>query len=247
MSCGGSKIERPLSVSGDGGFMSFDIVAENAPRLLEGFQVTLALVGCSLLIAGLIAVPLAAVLRSRNPVTRIAANGYSAFFRGSPLIAQLFLVYYGSGQFRPFLESMGLWWFFRDAFLCAVLTFSLNSAAYTAEVLRGAIDAVPKGQWEAARALGLSRNQQLFRIILPQAFRTALPAYGNEVILLVKASALALVVTVYDLMGTVRLIYSRTFDLSIFLWAALVYIVLVELLQLLFRTIEKRSFRWHLA
>ena len=227
--------------------MNFDVVQENASRLFEGFQVTLALVGCSLLIAAMIAVPLAAVLRSPNVTARTAANGYSAFFRGSPLIAQLFLVYYGSGQFRPFLESIGLWWFFRDAFLCAVLTFSLNSAAYTAELLRGAIDAVPKGQWEAARALGLSRNQLFFRIILPQAFRTALPAYGNEVILLVKASALALVVTVYDLMGTVRLIYSRTFDLSIFLWAALVYIVLVELLQILFRTVEKRAFRWHVA
>ncbi|MEO1200818.1 MAG: ABC transporter permease [Pseudomonadota bacterium] len=227
--------------------MNPEIVLDNAARLLEGVQVSLALVGCSLLIAALIAVPLAVLLRSPNGVLRTMANGYSAFFRGSPLIAQLFLIYYGSGQFRPALESIGVWWFFRDAFLCAVLTFSLNSAAYTAELLRGAIDAVPKGQWEAARALGLSRMHLFFKIILPQAFRTALPAYGNEVILLVKASALALVVTVYDLMGTVRLIYSRTFDLSIFFWAAIVYIVFVEVLRILFRTIETRAFRWHVA
>jgi polar amino acid transport system permease protein len=224
--------------------MNPDIIVENAVRLGQGFAVTLQLVGWSLFFAGLLAFPLAVALRSRRVWLRAPAQAYSTFFRGSPLIAQLFLIYYGSGQFNLGLQDMGLWWFFRDAFFCAVLAFSLNSAAYTAELIRGALDAVPRGQWEAAGALGLPHRTVLRRIILPQAARIALPAYGNEVILMVKASAIALIVTLYDLMGTAKLIYARTFDITIYFWAALAYIVIVALIRIGVGLIERRAFRW---
>ena len=101
---------------------------------------------------------------------------------------QLFLVYYGSGQFRPFLDQIGLWVLFREAYFCAVLTLTLNTAAYTAEILRGAIQGVPRGDIEAARALGMSGTLLYWRIVLPKAFRIALPAYTNEVVFLLQAT-----------------------------------------------------------
>ena len=121
---------------------------------------------------------------SPNPLLWMPVYGYILYFRGTPLLVQLFLVYYGSGQFRPFLDSIGLWVLFREAYFCAVLTLTLNTAAYTAEILRGAIQGVPRGDIEAARAVGYSGILLYRRIVLPKAFRIALPAYTNEVVFL---------------------------------------------------------------
>ena len=171
---------------------------------------------------------------SRSPACRARqilrglSFGYVYFFRGTPLLAQTYFVYYGSGQFRPFFQSIGLWWLFRDAFFCCVLAFTLNTAAYQAEILRGAIRAIPRGEIESAQALGLRRYPILRKIILPQAFATALRPFGNEIVLMIKGSAVAAVVTVFDLMGATRLAYARSFDMSVYLWAAVLYLILVE-------------------
>ena len=124
------------------------------------------------------------------------AYGYVYFFRGTPLLAQTFLVYYGLGSFRPQLETVGLWSFFREAWYCAIFAFALNTAAYQAEILRGAIESVPKGQWEGAASLGLHKLQTLWKVILPQALIVALRPYGNEIILMVKGSAIVAIITV---------------------------------------------------
>src|SRR5690606_1042496 len=125
----------------------------------------------------------------------------------------------------------GLWTFFRDAWYCALFAFSLNTAAYQAEILRGAIESVGRGQWEAAKALGLSRTQTIRKIILPQAFIVALRPYGNEIILMIKGSAIVAIITVYDLMGETRRAYSRTFDFQTYIWAAIIYLAIVEALR----------------
>ncbi len=195
------------------------------------------------MLGALLAVPLTAARLSTNRLIGAIAFGYVYFFRGTPLLAQIFLVYYGVGQFRPALESVGLWGFFRDAFNCAVLTFTLNTAAYQAEIYRGAIRSVERGQWEAARALGIGRLPLLYKVVFPQAALVALRPLGNEIILMIKGSAVASIVTVYELMGETRLAFSRSFDLTIYLYAALLYLLLVEAIRRLWNRLEARLTR----
>jgi polar amino acid transport system permease protein len=219
--------------------MNLEVLQRYGPRMLEGLLVTIELVAISVVIGALLAIPIALARLSSNRFMRALSFGYVYFFRGTPLLAQVFLVYYGSGQFRPFFDSIGLWWFFRDAFLCCVLTFTLNTAAYQAEILRGAIRAVPRGQSEAAAALGLRPFPTLVRIVLPQAMVTALRPLGNEIVLMIKGSAVAAVVTVFDLMGATRLAFARTFDISVYLWAGVLYLILVELLRRVWDRLER--------
>jgi polar amino acid transport system permease protein len=223
--------------------MSFDLLARYGPRLLDGLLVTVQLVGISIALGALLAIPVAAARLSRNRVLGAIAYAYVYFFRGTPLIAQLFLVYYGAGQFRPALDSVGLWVFFRDAFNCAVFTFTLNTAAYQAEIYRGAIRTVARGQWEAATALGLGRVATLSRVVLPQAAVIALRPLGNEIILMIKGSAVASIVTVHELMGQTDRAFSRSFDMSIYLYAALLYLAMVEAIRRLWGLLEGRLTR----
>ena len=143
--------------------MDLGIIVDSLPRLLSGALVTLQLTAISVVIGLVLAVPVALARLSDNPLLRWPAFGYMFYFRGTPLLVQIFLIYYGSGQFVPELRAAGLWQFFREAYFCAILTLTLNTAAYTAEILRGAIRAVPFGEIEAARALGMSKSLRLPR------------------------------------------------------------------------------------
>jgi polar amino acid transport system permease protein len=220
-----------------------DLFWRYAPNYLRGLGVTLALVVISILLGAVLSVPIAYARMSRNRFLSAPAYAYVYFFRGTPLLAQTFLIYYGVGSFRPELEAIGLWGFFREAWYCAILAFSLNTAAYQAEILRGAIESVPKGQWEGAASLGLHKFQTLRKIILPQALIVALRPYGNEIILMIKGSAIVAIITVYDLMGETRRAYSRTFDFQTYLWAALIYLAMVETLRNAVEWIERRITR----
>jgi polar amino acid transport system permease protein len=226
--------------------IDFDLLARYGPRMLEGLVVTIELVAISVSLGALLALPVSLARASTSPILRAVSFGYVYFFRGTPLLAQVFLVYYGSGQFRSALESVDLWWFFRDAFLCCLVTFTLNTGAYQAEILRGAIRAVPRGQSEAAMSLGLRPRVILLKIVLPQALIIGLRPLGNEVILMIKGSAVAAIVTVFDLMGATRLAFARSFDISVYFYAAVLYLVLVEALRRAWNLIERRLTR-HLA
>jgi polar amino acid transport system permease protein len=217
-----------------------ELFEKYAPLYLRGVGVTLSLVAVSIVIGAVLSVPIAYARMSKNRVLNGFAYAYVYFFRGTPLLAQTFLIYYGLGSFRPQLEAIGLWSFFREAWYCAIFAFSLNTAAYQAEILRGAIESVPKGQWESAASLGLSKFVTLRKIILPQALIVALRPYGNEVILMIKGSAIVAIITVYDLMGETRRAYSRTFDFQTYLWAALIYLSMVETLRNGVDWIERR-------
>lgn len=214
------------------------ILGKYGPKLLDGLWTTFELVSLSLIIGGILAVPVALSLLSRFVLLKWMATGYIFFFRGTPLLAQIFLIYYGSGQFRPFFEDMGLWGMFREAYWCALLAFSLNTAAYTGEILRGGIQGVPAGEIEAAKALGMSRFTIMRRIILPGAYRIALPAYGNEIILMIKASAVAMVVTILDLMGQTKRAYAQTFSFEVYLYAAALYLMLTWALSRAWKRLE---------
>lgn len=213
------------------------------PSFLSGLGVTLMLVISSIPMGAVLSFPVALGRMSKNRFWSWIAYIYVYFFRGTPLIAQLFLVYYGLGSFRPQLESIGLWWFFRDAWNCALFTFTLNTAAYQAEILRGAIESVPRGQHEGAAALGLPERIAFFKVILPQAMIVALRPYGNEIILMIKGSAIVAIVTVFDLMGETRRAFSRTFDFQMYVWAAVLYLLIVELLRNIWAWIEARLTR----
>ncbi|WP_305987113.1 ABC transporter permease [Roseibium sp. MMSF_3544] len=212
-------------------------------KYVDGFLVTLQIVGVSLLIGALLSLPIALARNSSWKIFAWPAYGYVYFFRGTPLLAQTFLIYYGAGTFRPELEAVGLWGFFREAWYCVIFAFSLNTAAYQAEILRGAILNVPKGQWEGAAALGLSRPVTFFKVILPQALMVALRPYGNEIILMIKGSAIASIVTIYDLMGETRRAYSRSYDFQAYIWAAVLYLIIVETLRRVWDKIEQRLTR----
>jgi polar amino acid transport system permease protein len=214
-----------------------------APTYATGLGVTMTLVVISTVLGALLSIPVAAGRMSRNPVIGGIAYAYVYFFRGTPLLAQTFLIYYGLGSFRPQLDAIGLWTFFREAWYCAVLAFTLNTAAYQAEILRGAIESVGKGQWEGAASLGLTKWQTLRKVILPQALIVALRPYGNELILMIKGSAIVAIITVYDLMGVTRLAFSRSFDFQTYIWAALLYLALVETLRHATEWIERRLTR----
>jgi len=220
-----------------------DFVARYVPRILGGLLVTIQLVVISMVIGAVLAIPLTFGRLSQNRIIKALAFGYVYFFRGTPLLAQIFLIYYGAGQFRHGLESVGLWWFFREAYFCAILSFSMNTAAYQAEILKGAILNVPKGQTEAAMSMGLSKFHTFRMIILPQALITALRPFGNEIILMIKGSAIASVITVFDLMGETRLAFSRSFDFNVYLWAAFLYLIIVETLRQVWDRLEKRITR----
>ncbi|MER8788303.1 ABC transporter permease [Mesorhizobium sp. M0983] len=211
-----------------------------APGYISGLGITLLLVAISIVLGAILSVPIAYARMSNNPILSGFAYAYVYFFRGTPLLAQNFLVYYGVGSFRPELEMVGLWGFFREAFNCAIFAFSLNTAAYQAEILRGAIESVPRGQWEGAASLGLHKLQTMWKIILPQALIVALRPYGNEIILMIKGSAIVAIITVYDLMGITRLTYARTFDFQSYIWAAIIYLVIVETLRHGVEWIERR-------
>ncbi|BAU71907.1 ABC transporter permease [Metapseudomonas furukawaii] len=212
-------------------FVDPELLDRYGLRLLDGLLVTAKLVAISFSLGLVLGLLLALARNSGSRALRGFAGGYIYLFRGSPLLAQLFLLYYGVGSFREFWQDLGLWWFFRDAWFCALLAFTLNTAAYQAEIFRGSLLAIAPGQYEAASALGLSRRTTFFRVVLPQSLLVAVPPLGNELILMIKASAIASLVTIHDLMGVAKAGFSRTFDFQLYLWAAVLYLVLVELIR----------------
>jgi len=219
--------------------MNWDVIIKWLPRLTEGALLTLELVAAAVLAGLLLAIPLGIARASRHWYVRALPFGYIFFFRGTPLLLQLFLVYYGMAQFRVIRQGP-LWPYLRDPYWCAIITMTLHTAAYIAEILRGAIQAIPPGEIEAARGLGMGRRQTLLHIILPRAARIGLPAYSNEVILMLKASALASTITLLELTGMARTIIARTYlPVEIFFAAGLFYLLIAFVLVQAFKLLER--------
>ncbi|AIL61972.1 ABC transporter permease [Pseudomonas alkylphenolica] len=217
-----------------------DLLERYGPRFVDGLLVTGKLVAISFTLGALLGMLLALARLSNSLLLQRLSAGYIYFFRGSPLLAQLFLLYYGLGSLKSFWQDVGMWWFFREAWYCTLLAFVLNTAAYQAEIFRGALLAVAPGQYEAAKALSLKRSTTFFKVILPQSMIVAIGPLGNELILMIKASAIASLVTIYDLMGVTKLAFSRSFDFQIYLWAAVLYLLIVEIVRRSLKHIEAR-------
>ena len=221
--------------------MDLSIIYGNIGIYFEGLILTIKLVSLSLSAGLIMAVPLAVILTSKNFFLTAPVRAFVYFFRGTPLLVQMFLIYYGFGQFE-FIKATFLWYFFEEAYYCALLAFTLNTCAYTAEMIRGSIVATPFGEIESAKACGMSWLLMYRRIILPSAFRRALPAYSNEVIFMLHGSSLASVITLIDITGAARIINSRFYSpYEAFLTAALFYLVITFIIVFLFKKLE---FRW---
>jgi len=228
------------SLEGYAGFIfNTDLLVTYGYRLWLGLVMTCQVVVISCCVGFVLAYPICMARRSKNLILSKLSLGYITFFRGTPLLCQLYLIYYGAGEFRPFLQSVNLWWFFREAFYCCIVAFTMNTSAYQAEIMRGALNSVPKGQIEAATALGLSRYRVARHIIWPQAVLVALRPLANELIGIIKASALAAIVTLLDLMGQTRFIFARTFDFSVYLYCALIYLAMTEAIRRTVNWIER--------
>ncbi|WP_282344710.1 MULTISPECIES: ABC transporter permease [Pseudomonas] len=219
--------------------MNWEVIIKWLPRLTDGAILTLELVAFSVIAGLILALPIGIARASRHWYVRAIPFSYIFFFRGTPLLVQLFLVYYGAAQFEAVRQSP-LWPYLRDPYWCAVLTMTMHTAAYIAEILRGAIQSVPPGEIEAARALGMSRAQSMLHIILPRAVRIGLPAYSNEVILMLKASALASTITLLELTGVARTMNARTYlPVEGFFTAGIYYLVITFVLINAFKLLER--------
>lgn len=213
----------------------------NLPRFFWGFVLTLEITIFSVALGLALAVPLALARVSKHYWISWPVQAYTFYFRGTPLLVQLFLIYYGGGQFRHTLEDWGLWTYLREPYFCAVLTLTLNTAAYTAEILRGAIQAVPYGEVEAARATGMSGSLLYRRIILPKAARMALPAYSNEVVFLFQATSIISIITLMDLTGVARVVIARSFHFfDVWIFAGIIYCAITYGIIGIFNRIEYR-------
>lgn len=210
------------------------------PKMLDGAMMTIWLVFASTLIGAIIALPAAIAKTSGNRFLSTPVQVYISFFRGTPMLAQLFLVYYGAGQFREELMNANLWWFFKEPINCAILTFALNTGAYQTESLRGGLIGIAAGEVEAARAIGMSWLTMYRRIILPHAYRIAFPALGNEVILMIKASSIASTVTIFDIMNYTSEDYTQNFDFFVYLLAGMAYLVMTTAFVNLWHLLERK-------
>ena len=220
--------------------MDFDAIRASLPSYVHGAGITILLTLAALAIGMLLALPLA-VLRGW-PSRRVAGPvwAFTYVIRGTPLLVQLFLIYYGLAQFDAVRQS-ALWPWFSSAWFCAIAAFAINTCAYTIEILHGAMRAVPAGEIEAARAMGMSRGVMLRRVVLPAALRRMLPAYGNEAILMLQATSLASTVTLLDITGAARNMNSTYYlPFEAFLTAAALYLVLTTVLVGLFHAAERR-------
>ncbi len=222
--------------------MDYEVIFSNIPLYFEGLWVTIQLVLMALVLGFFLALPIALLATSKNILLRVPPKSYIYFFRGTPLLVQMFMIYHGMGQFEAIRESV-IWIVFKEAYWCALIAFALNTAGYTAEILRGTIEQTPFGEIEAARACGMSKTTLYRRIILPGTFRRALPAYGNEVIFMLHGSAVAGVITIVDLFGAAKIVNSRYFvPFESFITAGFFYLCVTFIIVGLFKKLE---FRWY--
>lgn len=223
--------------------MSPSIILENLPLFISGLALTLQLLIVSVLLGLALSIPLAVLAASPDKRLAWPVKTFIYLFRGTPLLIQLFVIYYGLSQF-DWIKQGPFWPVLREAWWCAVIAFTLNTTAYTAEIFRGAILQMPRGEIEAATACGMSAYVKYRYIILPGALRRSIPMYGNEVIFMLHATALAGVITLVDLFGTAKIINSRFYaPFEAFLTAGLFYLGITFCIVWLFRRLEKRCLR----
>lgn len=220
--------------------MNWDVIAENLPLYAQGAKLTLLLASVSLVISFFLAVPLAFLRNSHNRAVRYGILGYTLVFRGTPLLVQLFLIYFGLAQFGMIRTSV-LWPWLSSPLVCVLIAFILNSAAYTTEIFAGGLRHIPSGEIEAARAYGMSGWTQARRILIPAMLTRSLPLYGNEMIMMLHATALASTVTLLETTGVARTITLNDYiQFEPYVTAAAIYLMLTFVLVSAFQIVQRR-------
>ena len=220
--------------------MDFTIMASSFPKLLGAAVVTLKLLTLSLFFGVLIGLLFAILRLNKNSYLSKFAYGYSYVFRGTPLLVQIFIIYFGLGQIE-FFRTTFLWVIFKEPYWCAIIAFSLNTGAYTSEILRSAFQTIKPGIIEAGKSLGISSKIIFYKIQVPVAIRQSLPAYGNEIILMMKGTSLASTVTLMDLTGVAKYIISTTFKpIEVFIVAGGIYLFMTFIIHNVIKYLEKK-------
>ena len=220
--------------------MDFELMANSFPKLLNATLVTLKLLSASLFFGLFIGMFFAILRINKNKFLNIFSYGFSYIFRGTPLLVQIFIIYFGLGQIE-YLRSTMLWTILKEPYWCAIIAFSLNTGAYTSEILRSAFQTIKKGYTEAGKSLGLKYSTIFYKIHIPIAIKQSLPAYGNEIILMLKGTSLASTVTLLDLTGVAKYIISTTFKpIEVFIIAGSIYLFITFLVHNLIKFLEKK-------
>ncbi len=220
--------------------MDFELMVNSFPKLLNATLITLKLLSVSLIIGLFIGLFFAILRLNNNIFINRFAYGYSYIFRGTPLLVQIFIIYFGLGQIE-YLRSTILWVILKEPYWCAIIAFALNTGAYTSEILRSAFQTIKPGLIEAGKSLGISNKIIFFKIQIPIAIRQSLPAYGNEIILMMKGTSLASTVTIMDLTGVAKYIISTTFKpIEVFIVAGGIYLFMTFVIHNIIKYLEKK-------
>ena len=220
--------------------MDLELIITSFPKLLSATLITLKLLSASLFFGLLLGLFFAILRLNKSKLIRGFAYGYSYVFRGTPLLVQIFIIYFGLGQIE-YLRTTFLWGVLKEPYWCAIIAFSLNTGAYTSEILRSAFETINKGFIEAGDSLGISKKIIFYKIQIPIAIRQSLPAYGNEIILMLKGTSLASTVTLMDLTGVAKYIISTTFKpIEVFIVAGGIYLFMTFIIHNFIRYLEKK-------
>ena len=220
--------------------MDLELMINSFPKLLSAAVITLKLLSVSLIIGLFIGLIFAILRLNKNTLINKFAYGYSYVFRGTPLLVQIFIIYFGLGQIE-YLRSTVLWVILKEPYWCAIIAFALNTGAYTSEILRSAFQTIKPGIVEAGKSLGISNKVIFYKIQIPIAIRQSLPAYGNEIILMMKGTSLASTVTIMDLTGVAKYIISTTFKpIEVFIVAGGIYLFMTFIIHNVIKFLEKK-------
>ena len=220
--------------------MDFDLMFTSFPKLLGATVVTLKLLSVSLFFGLFIGLLFAILRLNKNVFINKFAYGYSYVFRGTPLLVQIFIIYFGLAQIE-YLRTSFLWVILKEPYWCAIIAFTLNTGAYTSEILRSAFQTIKPGYIEAGKSLGISNKIIFYKIQIPIAIRQSLPAYGNEMILMMKGTSLASTVTLMDLTGVAKYIISTTFKpIEVFIVAGGIYLFMTFIIHNFIKYLEKK-------
>ena len=220
--------------------MDLELMVNSLPKLLNAAVITLKLLSVSLIIGLFIGLFFAILRLNKNIFINRFAYGYSYVFRGTPLLVQIFIIYFGLGQIE-YLRSTVLWVILKEPYWCAIIAFALNTGAYTSEILRSAFQTIKPGIIEAGKSLGISNKVIFYKIQIPIAIRQSLPAYGNEIILMMKGTSLASTVTIMDLTGVAKYIISTTFKpIEVFIVAGGIYLFMTFIIHNVIKFLEKK-------
>ena len=220
--------------------MDFDLMITSFPKLLSATAITLKLLSASLFFGLFLGLFFAILRLNKNTFVNKFSYGYSYVFRGTPLLVQIFIIYFGLGQIE-YLRETFLWVILKEPYWCAIIAFTLNTGAYTSEILRSALQTIKPGIVEAGKSLGISNKIIFYKIQIPIAIRQSLPAYGNEIILMMKGTSLASTVTLMDLTGVAKYIISTTFKpIEVFIVAGSIYLLMTFIIHNLIKFLEKK-------